>query len=165
MPTTDVPLSELKEVLPWFVSALSSKLLPALSSRYPQAAPQVSQLRVLDCFLVKYSASAQNQLPSHADQSLLSFTISLNDPSNYQGGGTFFQALGEAIDAPGAGHVIMFPGRVEHGGNPISAGTRYVIVLFMGYSSNRSGQPTGYVVDKLLQQIESSKGPSTKEEL
>ena len=106
---------------------------------------------VLDCFLVKYSAAAQNKLPTHADQSLLSFTISLNDPSEYVGGGTWFERLGRPIDAPGAGHVIMFPGKVEHGGNPITGGTRYVIVLFMGYSANRSERPDGYVLDQLRQ--------------
>ena len=40
-------------------------------------------------------------------------------------------------------------GKVEHGGNPITAGTRYVIVLFMGYSANRSGREAGYVLKQL----------------
>ena len=73
----------------------------------------------------------------------------MNDPSEYDGGGTWFEGLGRAVDAPAAGHVVMFPGRVEHGGNPISRGTRYIIVLFMGYSSNRSGRGEGYVMGRL----------------
>ncbi|KAL1503823.1 hypothetical protein AB1Y20_012290 [Prymnesium parvum] len=165
VPTTDVPLSELDSVLPWFNAALHRTLLPALASRYPHVAPLVAKLCVLDCFLVKYSAAAQNQLPTHADQSLLSFTISLNDPSEYEGGGTWFSALGAAVDAPAAGHVIMFPGRVEHGGHPITAGTRYVIVLFMGYSANRSGRPEGYVLEQLEQLRAEARGGEAKDEL
>jgi len=38
VPTTDVPLSALPELLPWFNPALATKLFPALLSRYPQAA-------------------------------------------------------------------------------------------------------------------------------
>lgn len=148
-----MPIAELKTILPWFNAALREKLLPALASRYQQAAPHVSKLSVLDGFLVKYSANGQNKLPTHADQSLLSFTISLNDPSEYEGGGTWFARLGRAIDAPAAGHVIMFPGRVEHGGNPITAGTRYVIVLFMGYDDNRSGRPTGYSLKRFQENV------------
>ena len=34
-----------------------------------------------------------------------------------------------AVDAPAAGHAVLFPGRVEHGGHPISKGVRYIIVL------------------------------------
>ena len=41
----------------------------------------------------------------------------------------------------------MFPGKVEHGGQPITKGTRYIIVLFMGYDLNRmSGREEGYVM-------------------
>ena len=149
VPTTDVPLIDLPSVLPWFNDALREGLLPALSSRYPEAAAEIALMRVLDCFLVRYRAGAQARLPTHSDQSLLSFTISLNDPDEYEGGGTWFEALGRSIDAPAAGHVVMFPGKVEHGGNAISAGTRYIIVLFIGYASNRSGRPSGYVLEQL----------------
>ena len=86
-------------------------------------------------------------MPTHTDQSLLSFTIALNDPSEYEGGGTFFYKLGRAIDAPAAGHVVMFPGKVSHGGYPISKGTRYIIVLFMGYEENRTGRREGHTLE------------------
>lgn len=36
---------------------------------------------------MRYDAGAQASLPTHTDQSLLSFTIALNDPSDYEGGG------------------------------------------------------------------------------
>ena len=146
VPTTDVPMTALPELLPWFNEALRTQLFPALSSRYPAAAADAAKLRVLDAFLVRYNAGAQSSLPTHSDQSLLSFTIALNDPTEYTGGGTWFEKLGLAVDAPAAGHVVMFPGKLEHAGHPISRGTRYVIVLFCGYDDNLSGKPEGWVL-------------------
>ena len=106
------------------------------------------EARVLDCFLVRYDAEAQNSLSLHTDQSLLSFTIALNDPTEYEGGGTFFRGAGRAIDAPAAGHAIMFPGKAEHAGEPITKGRRYIVVLFMGYEANRmSKRESGFVLD------------------
>ena len=105
--TTDIPLVDLPEILGDFNEAMHTLLLPALSAVYPEAAPDVSKLRVFDCFLVRYDAKAQASLPLHSDQSLLSFTIALNDPSDYEGGGTYFRGLGRAIDAPAAGHAIL----------------------------------------------------------
>ena len=146
--TTDVPLIDLPELLPSFNQALHEALLPALASLYPKAAPLASRLRVLDCFLVRYDAEAQNSLSLHTDQSLLSFTIALNDPTEYEGGGTFFRGAGRAIDAPAAGHAIMFPGKAEHAGEPITKGRRYIVVLFMGYEANRmSKRESGFVLD------------------
>ena len=47
------------------------------------------------------------------------------------------------------GHAVMFPGKVEHGGHPITKGTRYIIVLFMGYAANRmTGREDGYVLER-----------------
>ena len=146
VPTTDVPMMALPELLPWFNEALRTQLFPALASRYPAAAADATKLRVLDAFLVRYNAGAQSSLPTHSDQSLLSFTIALNDPTEYTGGGTWFEKLGLAVDAPAAGHVVMFPGKLEHAGHPISRGTRYVIVLFCGYDDNLSGKPEGWVL-------------------
>ena len=147
--TTDVPLMDLPELVPSFNAALNEALLPALAALYPSAAPLASKLRVLDCFLVRYDAQAQASLPLHTDQALLSFTIALNDPSEYEGGGTYFRGIDRAVDAPAAGHAIMFPGKLEHAGDPITKGRRYIIVLFMGYDTNRmSKRDGGYVLDR-----------------
>ena len=144
-------MRSLPELLPWFAEALRTQLFPALASRYPAAAPDPARLRVLDAFLVRYAAGAQSSLPTHSDQSLLSFTIALNGPDEYDGGGTWFEKLGLAVDAPAAGHVVMFPGRLEHAGHGISRGVRYVIVLFCGYDDNLSGRPEGWVLRRYEQ--------------
>ena len=171
VPTTDIPLTALPELLHGdgsFTEALHTLLLPALSACYPTAAPEAARLRVLDCFLVRYDAAHQASLPIHTDQSLLSFTIALNDPSEYQGGGTFFRGLGRPVDAPAAGHAVLFPGKVEHGGHPISKGVRYIIVLFMGYEANRmSNRSRGYSLQPLRAQAARGAGQRSidKEEL
>ena len=149
VPTTDLPMGTLPSLLPWFNRALADRILPAAIAAYPTAAPDASRLRVLDAFLVKYTAGAQAGLPVHCDQSLVSYTIALNDPSEYVGGGTWFRSLGRTLDAPSAGHALIFPGRLEHAGRPILRGQRYVIVLFLGYDANRSGRSVGWVLRKL----------------
>ena len=45
---------------------------------------------------------------------------------------------------PDAGHVIAFAGGLEHAGHPISAGTRYILAVFVYCALNESGRETGY---------------------
>jgi len=99
-----------------------------------------ARLRVHDAFVVKYcAATGQRHLPVHVDQSHLSFTLALNghadpmhtDPDEvFVGGGTFFEALG-SVCCPEAGGMTVFPGRLLHGGEGISAGTRYIVAGFL----------------------------------
>ena len=78
---------------------------------------------------------AQASLPLHSDQSILSFTIALNDPSEYEGGGTYFRALDDggsdasALRSP-KGHLLCHSSALMHGGHPISSGVRYILVAF-----------------------------------
>ena len=44
-------------------------------------------------FIVKYDASAQSCLPTHTDQSILSGVLALNDPADFEGGGTLRESL------------------------------------------------------------------------
>ena len=75
-------------------------------------------------------AGAQSSLPTHSDQSLLSFTIQLNGPAEYEGGGTWFDGLGEALPIE-RGHVCTHASGVLHGGHPIESGVRYILVAFV----------------------------------
>ena len=99
-------------------------------------------------------------LPLHCDESTLSFTLSLNsghgdeencgsnfarngvessrsiESSNrchlpqYSGGGTYFAALRRAL-RPKLGCCALFDGRALHGGEPTTAGTRYILAAFL----------------------------------
>ena len=99
--TTDVPMTSLPALLPHFNEALRTQLFPALASRYPDAAPDPAGLRVLDAFVVRYDAREQASLPTHQDENTFSFTIALNDRSEYEGGGTAFERLRPVGSPPG----------------------------------------------------------------
>jgi hypothetical protein len=148
VPTTDVPLHQLPaDVLKWFNQVLEVKLFPMLALQFGAGVQPVSKhgaekhskseplaippfcaddVRVHDAFIVKYdSAMGQRQLPIHCDQSQFSFTIALNGLDEYEGGGTFFEALGRPAAKADVGHVVSFPGGLwAHGGEPITSGTR-----------------------------------------
>ena len=64
-------------------------------------------------------------------QALLSFTIALNAPDEYDGGGTWYEARG--ADARAGGETIVMPcggvtfraGSLRHRGMPVTRGERY----------------------------------------
>lgn len=123
VPTTDVPVHDVPDLLIWFNEAMACRLGPLLACYFGAA-----RVRVHDAFLVKYTAGAQAHLPLHVDESQLSLTIVLNDA--FSGGGTFFADLGRAL-SPRIGHVVAFDGEALHGGEPIVRGTRYIIAAFL----------------------------------
>ena len=71
--------------------------------------------------------------PAHADQynSDLSWAgiLYLND--DFQGGQTFFEASGRAIE-PRTGRLLVFPGAaLRHGVHPVTAGDRYTASMWL----------------------------------
>lgn len=72
----------------------------------------------------------QKYLPLHSDQSTHSFVITLNDPNEFVGGGTYFADLRKSI-TPAQGKMVSFDGKLVHGGDPLVYGTRYIIAAFM----------------------------------
>ena len=134
-----------------------------LAARYPEKIRSAQDLRAHDCFIVKYNAEGQNSLAKHMDESAFSFTIALNDRSEYEGGGTCFEAIrlkgsGNQYEPltlnADAGGVVAFPGTIRHGGDPVTNGTRYIIPLFLYLYENKSGKPIGYVFDNLEPLVE-----------
>ena len=159
-PTTDVPVSQVSAIRSWFDGVLREKLFPMLAARYPYAIGSADELRVMDAFVVRYDAREQASLPTHQDENTFSFTIALNDRSEYEGGGTGFEMLRPAgaddnepyakhILNADAGGVVTFPGKLRHGGNVVTAGRRYIIPLFIYSDRNGSGRKPGYVLDAL----------------
>jgi predicted 2-oxoglutarate/Fe(II)-dependent dioxygenase YbiX len=113
----------------------------------------------LDFFCAHYEAEADSgvdiddqqqqttmdRLEAHRDGSLLSFTVTLTPPSEFQGGGTFFDALrdvsspetdpilqaGGAIRPLRAGDAVLHGGKMLHGAAPVTSGQRTVLVGFI----------------------------------
>ena len=162
------PVSDLPRTLEWLRDDLflANRLFPAIQRALPSL--EDASLRLSDARLVKYNASAgQTELGMHRDGPLVTATVALNPPTDYEGGGTLIEALlhrstqqadnGQTITAPtpassqastaqstggriadgsrslvvDAGHVILHPGAVRHGGCRILSGVRYVLVCFI----------------------------------
>ena len=158
-PTTDIPVSAVPAIKEWFDTMLKSRLFPMVHSRFPYAIRSPEDLRVLDAFVVRYDAREQASLPTHQDENTFSFTIALNDRSEYEGGGTAFEKL-RPVGGDGsfertvlnadAGGVVAFPGKLRHGGNVVTAGRRYIIPLFLYADHNGiEDREPGYVLRHL----------------
>ena len=65
VPTTDIPVHEVTSVRQWFNVSLRDRLWPLLAGQF--GVPS-SALRVIDAFVVKYTAGSQCSLPLHCDQ-------------------------------------------------------------------------------------------------
>jgi hypothetical protein len=98
----------------------------------------------LDADADALSQMTMDRLEAHRDGSLLSFTVTLTPPSEFQGGGTFFDALrdvpsttdsilqpGGAIRPLRAGDAVLHGGKMLHGAAPITSGQRTVLVGFI----------------------------------
>lgn len=137
VPTTDIPLHSLPRVLQWLKSVVYVRLQSCLRHLFfPHARPDTVGVCIHDAFIVKYShdplgvEAARTHLPLHQDESTHSLTIALNQNTEFDGGGTFFQMLDCSI-RPSAGSVLGFSGSLVHGGDPILKGTRYIIAVFL----------------------------------
>jgi len=118
----------------------------------------VEDMSFLDLFCASYEAkddntnsdsedeiSTMDRLDFHRDGSLLSFTILLSPPNEFEGGGTIFDVLGDVsidencdilqspgvIQPPHAGYTTLHSGKLLHGGHRVSKGQRIVLVGFV----------------------------------
>ena len=91
-------------------------------------------------FLVKYNASgdAQRLLEKHRDAYIISFTLALNDPEEYEGGGTRIVDLNTVVKAK-KGEVLLFSGRRMHAGVEITKGVRYIMTGWFEIDSDYLG--------------------------
>ena len=134
VPTTDLPVHEIPQLLEFFSMILANRLRPLMAHQFGLGEVGVDgrDLQVHDAFIVRYDAEGgQRHLPVHTDDSSHSFTIALNDYESYEGGGTYICSLGRSY-RPSVGGILTFRGdQIQHGGDPVVRGTRYVIVGFL----------------------------------
>jgi hypothetical protein len=137
-PTTDLPLVELPQTLSFFNVALIERIYPALRCQFGNFLPDPSKLLVADGFVVKYDAvGGQTELKPHRDGSVVSFNIALNPAGDFEGGGTWFASLDQAIKI-NEGEMVSHASAILHGGHGITSGKRYILVAFVileGYDS------------------------------
>lgn len=84
-----------------------------------------------DALVIRYDAAkGGTRQPMHRDAALLSVNIALSSPDEYEGGGTLFQTVGGGPVRLGRGHAMVHASGVRHAGAPITAGERWVLVVF-----------------------------------
>jgi hypothetical protein len=137
-PTTDLPLVDLPETMKFLRIALVERIYPMLRAQFGMYLPDPSKLRLADGFVVKYDAlGGQKDLKPHRDGSVVSFNIALNPASEFDGGGTWFASLDDAVKID-QGEVVSHSSALLHGGHGITTGKRYILVGFVileGYDS------------------------------
>lgn len=159
-PTCDIPVFDLPpEAQIWCRQAFHSVLFPLLAEAVgPELEISAGELRVQDCFIVRYDATEGpgfSSLRPHEDESLLSLTIALNDMTEYEGGGLFISSTGDLLNGD-AGTVLCFAGGLVHGGYPMSRGTRWILTVFLYVDSNESGKIPGYTLRALEAKLKDS---------
>lgn len=102
----------------------------------------------LDLFVAHYQAkdsedsSVMDRLELHRDGTVLSFSLLLNSPDDFTGGGTFYDALrdvepsgilhsGGVIRPERAGDACLHSGKLLHGADVVTSGSRTVLVGFV----------------------------------
>ena len=86
VPTTDVPVYQVKPLLAWFNEQLKTRIFPLLHRQF-EVSCKTHRFRMLDAFLVKYSSIGQQRLPMHNDQSMYSIIVAMNERDQYAAGG------------------------------------------------------------------------------
>jgi hypothetical protein len=81
--------------------------------------------------------NGQTSLPIHRDSSMITFNIALSqEKEDYSGGGTrFLISEPEVINIP-RGYMMSHESKLYHSGQPITSGTRYILIGFVNVRSS-----------------------------
>ena len=125
--TTDVNLSSLKTIHDYFLNYELGNIMKLIEQSY--CLPNESQFEITDLNIIKYSNELISGLNKHTDSAFITFNISLNSTSEYEGGGTYFDdGLTFQNDI---GDALIHCGKIEHIGLPVKKGVRYILVGFI----------------------------------
>jgi hypothetical protein len=150
-PTCDMPAHTLPPpALLWIRKAFDEALYPLIQEVFGDQL-DLSELRMQDCFIVRYDGEdgpGFTDLMPHEDESLISITIALNDMDEYEGGGLYIAPTQDLLNGP-AGTVLCFAGGLVHGGYPVKKGTRWILTAFLYCDANASGKKPGYSLQEI----------------
>jgi hypothetical protein len=128
-PTTDLPVDKIPSIFGIILETLKT-ITNKIRLSYGLHDDMVIDIK--DLFVVKYSHDAQNHLEMHTDGSFISFNILLNESSEFEGGGTYFDdGLTSCLEQ---GDILIHSSRIKHSGLPITSGCRYLLVGFVNVS-------------------------------
>ncbi|VEU33667.1 unnamed protein product [Pseudo-nitzschia multistriata] len=117
-------LSRMPKTRAWLKEALQTRFYPLLKNRFG-----VDDIVLYDGLVLGNLAPTMSQ-PIHRDASLLTINVALSALDDYEGGGTYIEALDEVLTID-QGHLLCHAGSAMHAGNAISKGERWVFVLFL----------------------------------
>ena len=126
-PTTDIPVERIHAIFPFVLSSLAD-IFKEIDTAY--CLNSKIKFDIKDLFIVKYSHTQQNYLEEHTDGSFFTVNILLSDPTEFEGGGTQFEDGITYKLKQGCG--ICHFGKSKHEGLPVTRGTRYLLVVFIG---------------------------------
>jgi len=147
--TCDFPMEDCESLSRYLEEiGFHENILNRLSEKYNV---DMEDMTYLDFFCAHYRAQGDGEvgrtmdrLEAHRDGSLLSFTVLLTPPDEFEGGGTFFDALrdvnpsestvvysGGVICLSQAGDCILHSGKLLHGADVVTSGERTVLVGFI----------------------------------
>eukprot|EP00536_Pseudo-nitzschia_multiseries_P010188 jgi/Psemu1/288948/fgenesh1_pg.304_\ len=112
VPTTDLPIHKVPNLLEWFQRWMPEVLFPLLRDQFETMDHGKANQRfyVHDAFLVRC-------------------VLALND--DFDGGGSYLYSLEQSVN-PSTGGMISFLGnRCLHGGTPVTRGVRYILAIFL----------------------------------
>lgn len=144
VPTHDVPVHQIPQLLNWFLDWFHHTVHPLLEQQFLVDKKKKSgRFYVHDAFVVRYqaqgggSSSSCPYLPIHVDESTHSFVLTLNDHENFTGGGTYFCDWDCLVSPTKPGVLVSFRGdSLRHGGNPVTRGERYILAGFLYYDDD-----------------------------
>jgi len=117
-------LSNMPKTRDWLKETLPTRFYPLLKDRFG-----LDDLVLYDGLVLGNHAPTRSQ-PIHRDASLLTLNVALSAPTEYEGGGTYVEALDEILIID-KGHLLCHAGSAMHAGNAITQGERWVFVLFL----------------------------------
>ena len=120
----------LPKTLEWFNRNLKEKIFPTLAVLFPEVISGPEVLRAHSVAMLKYN-NTHPRTDVHVDNGVIALTLALSPSENYEGGGTFFEHMGDEPLQMDAGHATFRPGSVRHGGHTVTRGERYIIGAFI----------------------------------
>jgi hypothetical protein len=126
-PTYDLKLSKITKIHDYFLNYELGKIMSYIEKSY--CLPVETKFNITDLNIIKYSEDLQTYLENHVDSGLITFNIALNNNTEYEGGGTYFDdGLIFNIDK---GEMLVHCGKVIHRGLTITKGVRYILIGFI----------------------------------
>eukprot|EP00656_Telonema_subtile_P031690 TRINITY_DN3466_c0_g1_i3.p1 TRINITY_DN3466_c0_g1~~TRINITY_DN3466_c0_g1_i3.p1 ORF type:complete len:223 (-),score=45.65 TRINITY_DN3466_c0_g1_i3:301-969(-) len=117
----------------WWNGTVQPKLEQSMRSHFK--VNDDAEFVMRDLFVVRYTTDTQPGLPLHADGSHLSFNVMLSNHSDFDGGGTFYDAL-DTVLKPTQGEVLVHHSHILHAGVNVTKGARYIVVGFVWVQSS-----------------------------